>query len=62
MKTGKDATIGTRGVATIDLKPKCEVHVMGEFWAATDKDTSMVAGQAVDVVGMDGVFLVVKTA
>ena len=43
MKTGKDAPIGTRGVATIDLKPKCEVHVMGEFWEATAKDTSIAA-------------------
>jgi len=35
---------------------------MGEFWEATDKDTSIVAGHAVEVVGMDGMFLVVKTA
>jgi membrane-bound ClpP family serine protease len=35
---------------------------MGEFWKVTAKDTSIVAGQAVEVVGMDGIFLVVKTA
>jgi membrane-bound ClpP family serine protease len=62
IKTGKDALIGTRGVATIDLKPKGEVHVMGEFWEATAKYTSIAAGQAVEVVGMDDMFLVVKTA
>ena len=33
---------------------------MGEFWEATAKDTTIVAGQAVEVVGMDGMFLVVK--
>jgi len=35
---------------------------MGEFWEATAKDTAIAAGQAVEVVGMDGMFLVVKTA
>jgi membrane protein implicated in regulation of membrane protease activity len=35
---------------------------MGEFWEATAKYTSIVAGQAVEVVGMDDMFLVVKTA
>jgi membrane protein implicated in regulation of membrane protease activity len=33
---------------------------MGEFWEATAKDTSIVVGQAVEVVGMEGMFLVVK--
>jgi membrane protein implicated in regulation of membrane protease activity len=35
---------------------------MGEFWEATAKYTSIAAGQAVEVVGMDDMFLVVKTA
>jgi membrane-bound ClpP family serine protease len=35
---------------------------MGEFLKATAKDTSIVAGQVIEVVGMDGIFLVVKTA
>jgi hypothetical protein len=34
---------------------------MGEFWAATAKYTSITAGQAVEV-GMDDMFLLVKTA
>ena len=29
VKTGKEALIGARGVATTDLKPKGEVRVMG---------------------------------
>jgi membrane-bound serine protease (ClpP class) len=60
VKTGKEALIGAKGVATSDLKPKGEVRVIGEFWEATAKDTEIVAGQDVEVVGMDGMFLVVK--
>ena len=62
VKTGKEALIGSRGIATTDLKPKGEVRVMGEFWEATAKDTTIAAGQAVEVVGMEGMFLVVKPA
>ena len=62
VKTGKEALIGARGIATSDLKPKGEVRVMGEFWEATAKDTTITAGQTVEVVGMDGVYLVVKPA
>ena len=60
VKTGKEALIGAKGIATTDLKPKGEVRVMGEFWEATAKDGEIVSGQAVEVVGMDGMFLVVK--
>jgi membrane-bound ClpP family serine protease len=62
VKTGKEALIGARGLATSDLKPKGEVRVMGEFWEATAKDTPIAAGQAVEVVSMAGVYLVVKPA
>jgi membrane-bound serine protease (ClpP class) len=44
VKTGKEALIGARGLATSDLKPKGEVRVMGEFWEATAKDTTIAAG------------------
>jgi membrane-bound serine protease (ClpP class) len=60
VKTGKEALIGARGLATSDLKPKGEVRVMGEFWEATAKDTTIDVGQAVEVLGMEGIFLVVK--
>ena len=62
VKTGKEALIGAKGIATTDLKPKGEVRVMGEFWQATAKDTTIANGQAVEVVGMEGMFLVVKPA
>jgi len=62
IKTGKEALIGAKGIAATDLKPKGEVRVMGEFWQATAKDTTIAVGQAVEVVGMEGMFLVVKPA
>ena len=62
VKTGKEALIGAKGTATTDLKPNGEVRIMGEFWQATAKDGEIVTGQAVEVVGMDGMFLVVKSA
>ena len=61
VKTGKEALIGSKGIATTDLKPKGEIRVIGEFWEATAKDMTISAGQAVEVVGMEGMFLVVKT-
>lgn len=60
IRTGKEALIGAKGIATTDLKPKGEVRVMGEFWEATAKETTITAGQAIEVVGLEGMFLVVK--
>jgi len=62
VKTGKEALIGAKGVVTIDLTPKGVIRVMGEFWEATAKDAAIVAGQNVEVIGMEGMFLVVKPA
>ena len=60
IKTGKEALIGAKGIATTDLQPNGEVRVMGEFWEATVKDGEVATGQAIEVVGMDGMLLVVK--
>src|SRR5271157_4431574 len=54
VKTGKEALIGAQGVAATDLKPKGEVRVMGEFWAAITNDSVITAGQPVEVIRMDG--------
>ena len=62
VKTGKEALIGAKGIATTDLKPKGEVRVLGEFWEATVQDGEISSGQAVEVVSMEGMFLVVKPA
>jgi membrane-bound serine protease (ClpP class) len=62
VKTGKEALIGSKGVASTDLKPKGEVRVLGEFWQATTKGVPIANGQPVEVVDMEGMFLVVKPA
>jgi membrane-bound serine protease (ClpP class) len=62
VKTGKEALVGSKGIATTDLKPNGEVRVIGEFWQATAKDGEIATGQTVEVVGMDGMFLLVKSA
>jgi membrane-bound serine protease (ClpP class) len=62
VKTGKEALIGAKGIATSDLKRKGEVRVMGEFWEATSKNGEIATGQTIEVVGMEGMLLVVKPA
>lgn len=62
VKTGREALIGAKGFAITDLKPKGEVRVMGEFWQATAKNATVANGDAVEVVDMEGMFLVVKRA
>ena len=62
IKTGKEALIGSRGIAVTNLKPKGTIRVMGEFWQATAKDKWINDNEKVEVVDMDGMFLVVKPA
>jgi len=62
IKTGKEAIIGALGIATSDLNPTGEVRVLGEFWQATAKDATILKGQQIQVVEMEGMFLVVKPA
>lgn len=61
VKTGKEALIGAKGIAVTDLKPTGEIRVIGEFWQAT-RDEWIKNGETVEVVGMEGMFLVVKLA
>jgi membrane-bound serine protease (ClpP class) len=61
IKTGKEALIGSVGVAVTDLNPKGEIRVLGEFWQAAAKEGEINNGEKVEVVGMDGMFLIVKT-
>jgi membrane-bound serine protease (ClpP class) len=60
IKTGKEALIGSVGVAVTDLKPEGEIRVVGEFWQATAKEGWIKNGEKVEVVGMEGMFLVVR--
>jgi membrane-bound serine protease (ClpP class) len=60
IETGKEALIGAIGVVTTELAPKGEIRVEGEFWQATTQDGVIQVGQDVEVVNMEGMFLVVK--
>lgn len=60
IKTGKEALVGSVGVAVTDLKPEGEIRVVGEFWQATAKDGWVKSGERVEVVGLEGMFLVVR--
>ena len=62
IKTGKEALIGSVGVAVTDLKPKGEIRVLGEFWQATAKEEWIKTGEKVEVAGMEGMLLIVKPA
>jgi len=61
IKTGKEALIGARGVVTNELSPTGEVRVLGEFWQAKTKGGNIAAGAEVEVTGMEGMFLLVKS-
>jgi membrane-bound serine protease (ClpP class) len=61
IKTGKEALIGSTGVAATDLNPKGEVRVVGEFWQATTHDALIKKGEKVEVVGMEGMLLIVRS-
>lgn len=60
IKTGKEALIGSVGVAVTNLKPKGEIRVLGEFWQATAKEEWIKNGEKVEVVGMEGMLLIVR--
>jgi membrane-bound serine protease (ClpP class) len=61
IKTGKEALIGAKGIVTMAFSPKGEVRVSGEFWQAYAKDCSeLLVDQDVEVLALDGMFLVVK--
>jgi membrane-bound ClpP family serine protease len=61
VKTGKEALIGSKGVATSDLDPKGEIRVMGEFWQAMVPNGPIKRGQKIEVVGLNGMFLMVRS-
>ncbi len=61
VKTGKEALIGSIGVAVTDLKPKGEVRVLSEFWQAEALSGWIERGAKVEVTNMEGLFLIVRT-
>ena len=62
VKTGIEALVGAEGLAATDLNPQGTVRVVGEFWqAAAAQNTPIHKGAKVQVIALDGMFLVVKT-
>ncbi len=59
--TGAEALIGAFGVVVSDLKPKGEVRVRGEFWQAKTEEGTICKGEKVEVVGREGLFLIVRS-
>ena len=56
---GLPSMLGTRGRVTSPLSPEGMVRIKGELWAAKSKTGSINAGEDVEVVGEDGLKLVV---
>lgn len=60
VKTGAEGLIHERGVARSELAPRGKVFVHGEIWDAV-ADRRIEAGQPVEVVGVDGMMLSVRS-
>jgi membrane-bound serine protease (ClpP class) len=58
--TGREGMIGTVGTARTALAPKGMVFVHGEYWEAKAENGHLVEGDRVQVVGVDGLHLVVR--
>lgn len=60
--TGREGMIGSVGVAKTPLAPSGMVFVHGENWEAMAEDGNVELGQRVQVVGLNGLCLVVRKA
>jgi len=57
--SGREALAGATGIATSDLTPSGQVRVRGEVWTAIAQDGPISEGDAVRVVGVEGLRLTV---
>jgi membrane-bound serine protease (ClpP class) len=58
---GRESLIGERGVALVTFEPDGLVEVRGARWRGTaHREAGIVAGDPVDVTGVDGLFLQVE--
>lgn len=58
-QTGQEGLLGERGKALTDIAPEGTVEVLGEIWRASS-DQQIKAGEAVEVVGVEGLRLKVR--
>ena len=61
-KTGAEALIGAKGIAATDLAPQGEIRVLGEYWRAKTHEKPIKKGEKVEVIGKEGLILIVKPA
>jgi membrane protein implicated in regulation of membrane protease activity len=64
VKSGSAALVGKKGIAQDDLAPEGYIRINLELWrAVSDSDGAMIAsGTEVEVVGAEGMKLIVRTA
>jgi membrane-bound ClpP family serine protease len=58
--TGAGKMIGLEGTVVTPLTPEGTIKVRGEYWKATSFDDNIGSGEKVEVVGMEGLRLLVK--
>lgn len=61
IRTGREALIGALGVARSDIAPRGTVFLQGSLWSAESMGTGILAGQPVEVVGIAGLHLKVRS-
>ena len=61
-KVGLPSMVGSRGRVASSLAPQGLVKIGGELWRATSAEGSVDKGEEVEVVGEDGLSLVVRKA
>lgn len=59
-QTGKEAMIGQRAVVKKPLDPKGKVLFAGELWNAKSVDGLAISSNEVEIVGKEGLMLIVK--
>jgi membrane-bound serine protease (ClpP class) len=64
IRTGLEALVGRTGTVSMDLNPRGQVHVGGEFWTAelVNEQPALPKGARVEVVGVQGLRLLVRKA
>lgn len=58
--TGMQGMVGARGVVRLPLQPAGQVLIHGELWKAESEEGPLPAGEAVQVVGVEGMVLRVR--
>lgn len=57
---GLPSMIGTRGKVASSISPEGMVRIKSELWSARSNEGSLAVGEAVEVVGEDGLKLLVQ--